>query len=284
MAQSQQAIRARIASVNSTKKITKAMQLVASSKLTKQKAAMENNRPYSESLQKLLSAIFEESSVTNKYFQANEGKPCYIFVITSDMGLCGGYNANIYRAIQAEIKPDDRIVMIGIRGVNWLRMRKDQYTIEDELPDLNEDDSYEALSEKMQDALDLFEKKEISSIKVLYTHFKNSLTFVPTMETVLPIYPGTRELKKGVHAQTIFEPPEEKMLSVAIPIVTKSLIFSRYLESKTSEQASRRMAMESATDNANELQEALEFQYNQARQAAITQEITEIVGGANALA
>ncbi len=284
MAQSRQAIQARIASVNSTKKITRAMQLVASSKLTKQKNAMENNRPYSESLQRLLTAVLEESSTSNIYLQENEGKPAYVFVITSDMGLCGAYNANVYRMIQSDIKPDDRIVMVGIRGVNWLRARKGQYTIEDELPDLHEDISYEALSEKMQEALDLFEKKEISSIKVLYTHFKNTLTFIPVLETILPIHPDEREEHKGIHAQTIFEPSEDKMMSVVVPMVSKSLIYSRYLESKTSEQASRRMAMESATDNADELQRDLEFQFNQARQAAITQEITEIVGGANALA
>lgn len=284
MAQSRQAIQARIASVNSTKKITRAMQLVASSKLTKQKNAMESNRPYSDSLQRLLTAVLEESSASNRYLQENEEKPAYVFVITSDMGLCGAYNANIYRTILSEIKPDDRIVMVGIRGVNWLRIRKDQFTIEDELPDLNEDDSYEALSEKMQEALDLFENKEISSIKVLYTHFKNSLTFVPTLETIIPIHPEQMEKKKGIHAQTIFEPSEDKMMAAVIPMVSKSVIYARYLESKTSEQASRRMAMESATDNADELQRNLEFQFNQARQAAITQEITEIVGGANALA
>ena len=138
------------------------------------------------------------------------------------------------------------------------------------------------LANEMQVALDLFEEKKISKIQVLYTHYKNTLTFVPTLETILPVSKGERQ-EKTIGQDTIFEPGKEAMLSQIIPLACKSLLYSLYLESKTSEQASRRMAMESATDNATELQEQLELAYNRIRQGAITQEITEIVGGANAL-
>ena len=170
--------------------------------------------------------------------------------------------------------------MIGARGLAWAKNRN--YTIVDQLNDLNEDSAYPALSNKMEEALHLYEKQDISSIKILYTHYKNTLTFVPTLQTILPVSKPLKEENK-LEPEMIFEPGKQEMLADMIPMAMKSVLFSKFLESKTSEQASRRMAMESATDNANELQDALELAFNQARQAAITQEITEIVGGANAL-
>lgn len=280
MAQSRQAIQSRIQSVDSTKKITKAMQLVAASKLTRQKQMMEDNREYAAALEELLQVVLGAMPKNSIYLNENEGKPAYVFVITSDMGLCGGYNANVYKMIQSELSTKDRIVMVGSRGNTWISTK--DYTVEDVLTDLSDDDAYDVLSKKMQDALILFEKGEISRIQVLYTHYKNTLTFVPTLETILPVS-KSKEEAKGSHSQMIFEPGKEEMMSSVIPMVTKSSVYSKLLESKTSEQASRRMAMENATDNAEELKADLELAFNQARQAAITQEITEIVGGANAL-
>lgn len=281
MAQSRQAIQARINSVSSTKKITKAMQLIASSKLTRQRQIMEENRSYAQGLQELFTMVLQSAEDNSIYLNENLNKPSLIFVITSDMGLCGGYNANVYRMIQEDFSDQDHIVMIGTRGTSWVAKRN--YNVKDKLSDLNEDDAYDTLSKCMQDALDLFEKKEISKIQILYTHYKNTLTFVPTLETVLPVSKMKEEKKSGMHVEMIFEPDKETMLKNMIPMVTKSILYSRYLESKTSEQASRRMAMESATDNAEQLQNDLELAFNRVRQGAITQEITEIVGGANAL-
>ena len=280
MAQTRQAIQARIKSVDSTKKITKAMQLVASSKLTKQKQIMEQNREYASALEELLMLVLRSAEKNSIYLNSDETKPSYVFVIASDMGLCGGYNANIFKKIQSDLKTEDQIVMIGARGLAWAKNRN--YTIVDQLSDLNEDSAYPALSNKMEEALHLYEKQEISSIKILYTHYKNTLTFVPTLQTILPVSKPPKKENK-LEPEMIFEPGKREMLEEVIPMAMKSVLFSKFLESKTSEQASRRMAMESATDNANELQEALELAFNQARQAAITQEITEIVGGANAL-
>ncbi len=281
MAQSRQAIQARINSVSSTKKITKAMQLIASSKLTRQKQIMEENRSYAQGLQELFTMVLKSSDSNSIYLKGTEDKPAVVFAITSDMGLCGGYNANIYRMIQDEIKPNDYVVMIGSRGASWIQKR--EYILHDSFIDLNEDNAYDSLAKSMQSVLDLFERKEISKIQILYTHYKNTLTFVPTLETVLPVSKPEAEEKQGLHADMIFEPDKESMLEMMIPMVTKSILYSRFLESKTSEQASRRMAMESATDNADELQNELELVFNRVRQGAITQEITEIVGGANAL-
>lgn len=280
MAQTRQAIQARIKSVDSTKKITKAMQLVASSKLTKQKQIMEQNREYASALEELLMMVLRSAKKNSIYLNSDKTKPSYVFVIASDMGLCGGYNANIFKKIQSYLKAEDQIVMIGSRGLAWIKNRN--YTVVDQLYDLNEDSMYPALSSKMEEALHLYEKQDISSIKILYTHYKNTLTFVPTLQTILPVSKPLKEENK-LEPEMIFEPGKQEMLADMIPMAMKSVLFSKFLESKTSEQASRRMAMESATDNANELQDALELAFNQARQAAITQEITEIVGGANAL-
>ena len=158
MAQSRQAIQARISSVSSTKKITKAMQLIASSKLTRQRQIMEENRSYAQGLQELFTMVLRSAGNDSMYLNENQGKPSFIFVITSDMGLCGGYNANVYRMIQDEFSNEDHIVMVGVRGAAWISKR--DYNVETVLSDLDEDDVYDALSKCMQDALDLFEKKE----------------------------------------------------------------------------------------------------------------------------
>lgn len=280
MAQNRQAIQARIHSVDSTKKITRAMQLVAASKLNRQKQLMEDNREYAKALQELLTLVVQSAGDKSPYLNENEGKPACVFVICSDMGLCGGYNANIQRLIQSELNKEDRVIMIGARGVSWIRSR--DYNVVEEFVDLNEDDDYLVLSTAMQNALNAFENKEISRIQILYTYYKNTLTFVPTLETVLPVSKVESTSKKS-NAVLTFEPSKEEMMAQVIPMILKSTIYSKYLESKTSEQASRRMAMESATDNAQALRDELEFAFNQARQSAITQEITEIVGGSNAV-
>jgi len=279
MAQGKLAIKARIRSVDSTKKITKAMQLVASSKLKKQKQYMEENREYAyylkESVVDILSSL-EESQ--HPYLQTHEGKAVTI-VFTSDMGLCGGYNANIFRMLEKEIGKETDIIMLGARGINWIHHR-DFHVISQE-SDL-EDDCYNELSLIADDLLAKYRSQEIASIHVLYTKFINSVSFEPTCVQLLPVE-ANEQTETDHKAETDFEPSGDQILDTLVPMYVRSLLYSYYLETKTSEQASRRMAMESATDNAEEIKATLELQYNQARQAAITQEITEIVGGVNAL-
>lgn len=272
-------IKARIRSVESTKKITKAMQLVATSKLKKQKKYMEENKDYAfylkETVQQILSSV-ERS--THPYLQKREGKP-FTIVFTSDMGLCGGYNANIFRMMLNEIEQDGQFVMIGNRGVNWIGNKPfDVVMKETNL----EDECYSELVTIADYALQLYRNEEISEIRILYTNFINSVTFEPKLVTLLPVAKEDNVSKKA-GPTTIFEPAGDQILDELVPMYVRSLLYSYFLETKTSEQASRRMAMESATDNAEELKETLELQFNQARQAAITQEITEIVGGVNAM-
>lgn len=279
MAQGKLAIKARIRSVDSTKKITKAMQLVASSKLKKQKQYMEENREYAHYLKETVTDIL--TSLTDSkhpYLQPHEGKAATI-VFTSDMGLCGGYNANVLRMLEKEIGNADDIIMIGTRGVNWIKSR-DFHVIRTETEIA--DDGYDDLAVLADELLAMYRSQQIASIRILYTKFVNSLSFVPEYVTLLPITVSDTQ-KDSAERDTDFEPSGDQILDTLIPLYVRSLLYSYYLQTKTSEQASRRMAMESATDNAEEIKETLALQYNQARQAAITQEITEIVGGVNAL-
>lgn len=281
MAQSRQAIKNRIRSVESTSKITRVMQLIASTELTKQRRLMDNNREYAIAFEQLLNFALKNNESDSVYLNENEGKPAFLIVFTSDMGMCGSYNANLFRVLKDEIRENDHIVMIGFKGCAWARAR--DIKVETELMDLNNDIAYQELAAVLEKALRLFEQGEISRIQVMYTHYKNTLTFQPIMETVVPVTLREENQEIGTNAITDFEPQESELLAIIVPMAIKSIVYTRYLESKTSEQASRRMAMEAATDNADELKEELLLAYNQARQAAITNEIIDIVGGANAL-
>lgn len=243
---------------------------------------MEANREYAHSMQELLAMVLAAADQGHRKMKEDPSKPAFVFVITSDMGLCGAYNANVYKKLLKDFRDTDYLVLIGSHGVSWAKARDIKPW--DSLIDLNEDDAYEMLAAEVDKALKLYEEGKIGSIKVLYTHYKNTLTFEPRMETLLPPKePEIHQDEKKMKAVTEFEPDEDEMLDQLIPMITKSVLYSRFMESKTSEQASRRMAMESATDNAEELLDKLNLEYNRVRQSAITQEITEIVGGANAL-
>lgn len=281
MAQSRQAIKNRIRSVESTSKITRVMQLIASTELTKQRRLMDNNKEYAIAFEQLLDFALKNNESDSVYLNENEGKPAFLIVFTSDMGMCGSYNANVFRILKDKIHENDHVVMIGFKGCSWARAR--DISIETELMNLNNDIAYQEFSSVLEKALRLFEQGEISRIQVMYTHYKNTLTFQPIMETIVPVTLREDDQEIGTNAITDYEPQESELLAIIVPMAIKSIVYTRYLESKTSEQASRRMAMEAATDNADELKEELLLAYNQARQAAITNEIIDIVGGANAL-
>lgn len=272
-------IKARIRSVESTKKITKAMQLVATSKLKKQKRYLEENREYAyhlnETMQEILSTIKRS---THPYVQKREGLP-FTIVFTSDMGLCGGYNANVFRMLLKEVGSHGQFAMIGNRGIHWVHNKPFQVTMKEAYL---EDECYNELVNVADYALKLYRNKEIAEIRIVYTQFINSVTFEPKLIRLLPVE-KKEKVSKQAGPMTIFEPKGDQILDELVPMYLRSMLYSFFLETKTSEQASRRMAMENATDNAQDLKESLELKFNQARQAAITQEITEIVGGVNAM-
>lgn len=272
-------IKNRIRSVDSTKKITKAMQLVAASKLKKCKERMEENKEYAgylkETVDNIMINLFDSS---HPYLMCDESKAPLTIVFTSDMGLCGGYNANEFRMIESQLEKDSPIIILGSRGSAWLTRRG--YNVIKTLVNIDEE-GYEDIVEVANLALQLYADQSISGIQILFTKYINPVSFEPVIQKLLPV----ENKGKGVVSTqtTIFEPSGEQILDYLIPMYLKSLLYSYWLETKTSEQGSRQNAMESATDNAQDLRDQLELQFNQARQAAITQEITEIVGGANAL-
>ncbi len=278
-----QEIKSRIRSVQSTRKITKAMELVATSKLQKQKKMMEANKEYAGYLKNTVSQILADSENVENVFmrKITEDTNPYTILITSDMGMCGGYNSNVLRFLQDEGNPENELYVLGLKGRPWLNNRN--YNVVNTTV-ASDSVSFATLSNIMSDALDRYVKGEITSINVMYTKFVNSVTFNPTNVRLLPA--DQSEFSRdpnAAHVETLFEPSPSAILNDLIPMYAKSMLYSYYLETKTSEQASRRMAMENASDNATEIIDTLTLKYNQARQAAITQEITEIVGGANAL-
>ena len=281
MASNMQSIKRRMKSVESTKKITKAMQLVATSKLRKTRNQLDELKPYYSMVQQTVAAILESNKgIDNGYLKENKnGKTVYI-AITSSLGLCGGYNANVYKTIASEIKDNDLVYMIGTKGGSYLSHRSISYN--SEYLDLNSTLDFKDIVRLVSELTRMYQDKEISKIKIIYTEFVNNLTFTPRVITLLPINTDDFKDIPVTNKYTIFEPSANDVLNDLIPMYLQSMIYGYLVESVTSENASRRISMENATDNAQELIDNLLLKYNQARQTAITNEISEIVAGANA--
>ncbi len=280
MAANKQALKTRIRSITATKKITSAMRLMATSKLKKQKDLALLNREYAHTLRNTMDKILSNNKgVESVFLTQREDTNPLVIIFTSDMGLCGGYNTNALKKLAAETAKNARVIVIGKKGNSFLVNR--EYNVVNELI-LSDKVNFLELSEIAQDALEQYEKEEITSIRVYYTRFENSVTFVPEVIQLLPSSISKTE-KDETYTSTIYDPNPTAILDQLIPMYVKSMLYSTLLETKTSEQASRRMAMEQATDNAEELIDNLKLVYNRARQDAITQEISEIVAGADAI-
>lgn len=279
MAGNKAAIKSRIKSINSTKKITGAMELISNVKLTKNRSLMLKNRAYAGALEDMVANMLSGEMISeNDYLTTKDAKEKLYFVFTSDMGLCGGYNINIEKLIKETVSKDDYIIFIGNKS--YASIKKLGYNIINEMTSSDTAD-YMLIKEYADMALDMYRLNKINSINVIYTCFVNNINFKVTVFSVLPGESKSEE--KREYKQIEFEPSADEILKDLIPMMVESQIYSKYLESKTSEHGNRRFAMENATDNANELTDNLLLAYNQARQAAITQEITEIVSGADAL-
>ncbi len=272
----------RIRSVDSTRKITKAMELVASVKLRKWQRAHDNIKNYSNTLKQICSNCFVDIDQDNpnlpialKTFPKSE-RTLYV-VITSSLGLCGGYNYNVFKFLDSIIKKDDRLILIGTKAE--AKYSNDDY---------NHDDSYEDILEKLdfskvKKLAALIEKEYnkgiYSSVQLVYTEYKNSLTFIPRTFSLFPLI---MEKEESIGFPPIYEPNQEEFTALILPKYIETLLYSKLVESIVSEQASRRNAMDNATDNADELVSKLTLEYNKARQASITNELIDVVAGAKA--
>lgn len=279
-----QEIKRRIKSVESTKKITKAMELVATSKLRKTRNQLEQSKPYYTNVAKTVAEILanckgESDSV---YLVENKGveKDVYV-VIASSLGLCGGYNTNIFKEIKDVIKPGDYVYSIGSKATSYL-LKNHQGVTDHKFEDLNNTFDFKDVTKLVSELTKMYREKEISKIKIVYTEFVNNLTFRPRIVTLLPVDPSDFDHLTVSNKTTLFEPSPEEILDKLIPMYLQAVIYGYIIESATSENAARRTSMENANDNADELTEQLLLKYNQARQTAITNEISEIVAGANA--
>ncbi|WP_300080572.1 ATP synthase F1 subunit gamma [uncultured Thomasclavelia sp.] len=279
-----QEIKRRIKSVESTKKITKAMELVATSKLRKTRNQLEQSKPYYSEVAKTVAELLANCKGNNDsaYLKENKDvtKEAYI-VIASSLGLCGGYNANVFKEIKDVIKADDYVYSIGSKASSYLK-KNHQGITDTKFEDLNTTFNFKDVTRLVTELTNMYCSQEISKIKIVYTEFINNLTFKPKIVTLLPIDADSFEDIELSKKETLFEPGPEEVLNSLIPMYLQAVIYGYIIESVTSENASRRTSMENATDNADELTEQLLLKYNQARQTAITNEISEIVAGANA--
>lgn len=278
MAQSKQALKLRIRSVKATMKITGAMELIANSKLIKQRTVMEKNREYAAVLKDVITRItIANPELKSRYRQAKQSKKRAVIVFTSDFGFCGAYNVNVLKFLKTNYQKDDYIYLIGTKL--YQSILNEGYKIQN-APIESDDLSYESLIKLVETGVNRYLADEIYALDLLYTRFVNMLTFTASVKELLP-FKITYEAKYV--PEYIFEPKAEELYDELVLMTVKNLSYATSLETKTAEQAARRLAMENANDNAEELKDQLILAYNQARQAAITQEISEIVSGAEAL-
>ena len=280
-------IKTRINSVNSTKQVTKAMELVASSKMRKAKDRALAARPYFGTMYDTVRDIATNTrGVRNVFLKQREVKnKCYI-VVAGDRGLAGGYNSNIMKLVLSHIGDKKENVMpIGKKANEFFAKRG--YDILKSAESV-EKCGYEETLAFAQEAMDLYKKGEVDEVYMVYTEFVSPLTQRPKLLKVLPLAFDKEENKetkeqsaKGTRVQYL--PSAEVVLGHIIPKYVSGIVYDGVIESFASEQAARRTAMSSANDNADEMLSNLELSYNRARQSAVTQEITEIVGGVEAL-
>lgn len=272
------AIHARMKSVDSTRHITKAMQLVASSKINKAIRRMEDSRFYRSVMLEAFSAL---GSVKCRYSTHRDRKiPALYVIIAGDRGLAGGYNSQIFRSADALMNPGDKVLPIGKRAVE--RYSRRGRCVSARFVSA-EDFRSEDCAEAARIITELYDKEEISSVSIISTRFVSMLTQTPDITYLLPL--NLKQEMEQIEVKPVqyeFEPSAEEVLNAVIPEYIAGVLYSCTAESFASELAARRSAMDTATKNADEMMAQLSLDYNRARQSAITQEITEIIAGADA--
>lgn len=314
MAAQLRVLRRRIRSVQSMKKITKASELIATSRIARAQARVEAARPYAREITKVLSALAGAAGTLDNPLLVERENPtrAAVLVVTSDRGLCGAYNANLLRAaeeLQALLRDEGksvRLFLIGRKALGYYKFR--QRPIEQSWTGFSEQPLYHNAAEAGNMLVPLFLAgaddegpgggpgqdgvEGVDELHVVYTEFRSMLTQTPRVRRIAPLeveYTGgetaiEQQDSDGLHPLYEFEPDAEELLGHLLPKYINTRIYSALLEAAASEQAARRQAMKAATDNATELIQDLTREANRARQGLITQEISEIVGGAEALA
>jgi F-type H+-transporting ATPase subunit gamma len=278
----------RIRSVKNTQQITKAMKMVAAAKLRKAQERAEQSRPYTETLQGTLARLAALSTDVQHplLVKRDEVRKVGYIVVTADRGLCGGYNTNIIRAVSDAMATDERkikngIIAVGKKARDFYRKRQG---LDAEYINLGDVVSYTDAREIAEYVINAYENEELDEVYLVYARFINALRQVPTVTKLLPIETIEQEVETAEkYVEYIYEPSAEMILLTLLPRYIGSQIYHAMLESKASEQGARMTAMGNATQNAGEIIDALTLQMNKVRQSAITDEILDIVGGAEAL-
>lgn len=272
-------IKNRIRSMESTKQITKAMEMVAASKLRRAQAQIANSRPYFEILHSTIQDILRTNrEFESAYLKQRPVKKVLYIVIAGDRGLAGGYNSNILKMVQSEIQEKDAVVLpIGKKAVDFFRARKIPALTEHygEAADVSIGDCF-SIAKQLSSG---FLAGEYDEIRVAYTAFVSVLSQEPQSLALLPLTKSESQEDSSSRSQIIYERGSEEVFSAIVPEYLGGILYGALCESRASEQAARRSAMDSATQNADEMIADLSLKFNRARQAAITQEITEIVAG-----
>ncbi|MEK6775396.1 MAG: ATP synthase F1 subunit gamma [bacterium] len=280
-------IRRRIASIKNTQQITKAMKMVAAAKMKKAQDAILSARPYAKKMHMVLSSLAARTGEeAHPLLKVRDEERVGIIVLTSDRGLCGGFNTAICRQalqfLKAHKEKQNQVVfhVIGKKGRNFFKSR--DISIDKIYTDLSGKVQYKDASEIAGDMVGQFEKEELDVIYMIYNEFKSAISQKVIVERLLPVEPlkTTGEMNA---VEYLYEPSEKEVLSRILPQYVDTQVYRAFLESEASEQGARMTAMESATNNARDMIRLLTLNMNKARQSQITKEISEIVGGAEAL-
>ncbi len=284
-------VRNRIKSVQSTQQITKAMKMVSAAKLRRAQDAITQMRPYAQKLQEMLSNIVSssEGDVAMDLAVERPIEKVMIIIVTSDRGLCGGYNSNLIKLAKQIIrekyptqfeKGNVQVLPIGKKG--YEHFTKNGFKVVDKYWDIFTGLSFDKVQAAAHYAMDAFAAKTVDAVDVVYSEFKNAATQRFIAEQFLPV-PKVTETENKKKADFIFEPNQAVLIEELMPKILNTQLYKAVLDANASEHGARMTAMDKASDNANELLKSLKISYNRARQAAITTELTEIVSGAAAL-
>jgi F-type H+-transporting ATPase subunit gamma len=286
MAENKKAVLRRIKAIKSTQQITKAMKMVDAAKLRRAQQKVLAARPYARELAKTLARLVQGGAGANHPLLAQRsGTPTVAYVvITADRGFAGSYNVNVIRKGQLAMKADPRplkLVAIGRKGRDFFKKRGVTPTLE--FTGFGDDPSFALARQMVNQVIGLYLKGEVDEVRLVYTEFINPVTQRPKEVQLLPVVAPEGTAAEGPQTEYIYVPDAESVLNTLVPRFAETVFYQALLEAKASEHGARVTAMGNATDNAKDMIGKLTLAYNRARQAGITREISEIVGGANAL-
>ncbi len=286
-------LKKRISSVKSTQKITKAMKMVAAAKLRRAQESAEKGRPYSKKMNNIIlnlsSGISDKESAPQLLVGSGENKIHLCVVLTSDRGLCGGFNSNIIKKAKSYFQKilnegkTLKIITVGSKGYDQLKRVYKDNIIEKISFKESKNINYFDADKVGKIIIDKFEKKEFDLCVIFYNQFKNVMTQIPQEQQIIPLKASEKKEDSLSEDSYEFEPEEDEILSNLLPKTISTQIFKAMLENSASEQGSRMSAMDNATRNAGEMVDKLTIEYNRSRQAAITKELIEIISGAESL-